>query len=175
MSYTFMADAEVENNILEPKLVPSHILTPAYLGEFLRGVLGDNNKHFPIQHDKIFQKIQQKLLNVMRPLSKTWQKIEEATQSINNRTDIDIYKFKELTEQSTVVLGQGFKNIMYNSHLSVLTALMKEHKAKQLLKEKTNIFSESYKELLGKTFPKHWYSNLKMKQVCQEVLWNAAK
>ena len=64
---------------------------------------------------------------------------------------------------------------MYNSHLSVLTALMKEHKAKQLLKEKTNIFSESYKELLGKTFPKDWYSNLKTKQLCQEVLWNATK
>ena len=64
------------------------------------GDLEESNKHFQIKHDKLFQKIKQKLLNVMGPLSKTWQNIEETTQSINNRIEIDSYEFKELTEQS---------------------------------------------------------------------------
>ena len=68
----------MEKNILKPNPVPSNISTSVYLDEFLRRVLEENNKHFQIQQNKLFQKIQQKLLNVMRLLSKTWQKIEEA-------------------------------------------------------------------------------------------------
>ena len=70
--------SQVEKNILKPNPVPSNISTSVYLDEFLRRVLEENNKHFQIQQNKLFQKIQQKLLNVMRLLSKTWQKIEEA-------------------------------------------------------------------------------------------------
>ena len=43
---------------------------------------------------------------------------------------------------------------MYNRRLSVLTALMKEGKVKQLLKEKAKIFSESYKISLVRLFVK---------------------
>ena len=52
---------------------------------------------------------------------------------------------------------------------------MKKHKAKQLLKEKADIFTESYKELFGKTFRENWCSNLKTKQKYQEVLRNKTK
>ena len=81
----------------------------------------------------------------MGSLSKTWQKIGVVTQSVNNRIEFGIYEFKELTEQSMTALGQAFNNIMYNRSLSELTALIKELKAKQLLTEKADIFSESYK------------------------------
>ena len=70
--YTFIADAEVKNDILKPNPVPSSVPTPAHLDEFLRGVLEDNNNNFQFQQDKLLQKLQQKLLNIMRPLSKTW-------------------------------------------------------------------------------------------------------
>ena len=63
--------SQVEKNILKPNPVPSNISTSVYLDEFLRRVLEENNKHFQIQQNKLFQKIQQKLLNVMRLLSKT--------------------------------------------------------------------------------------------------------
>ena len=108
----------------------------------------------------------------MGSLSKTWQKIGVATQSVNNRIEFGIYELKELTEQSMTVLGQAFNNIMYNRSLSELTALIKELKAKQLLTEKADIFSESYKELFGKTFREDWFSDLKSKQKYQEILRN---
>lgn len=41
--------------------------------------------------------------------------------------------------------------------LSVLTALIKEHKDKQLSKKKAYIFSERYKELSDKTFLEDWF------------------
>ena len=48
-----------------------------------------------------------------------------------------------------MMLGQVFNDITYNRSLSVLNALMKEHKFKQMLKEKASIFSESHKKLFG--------------------------
>lgn len=48
---------------------------------------------------------------------------------------------------------------MYNKRLSALNASMKEHKAKQLLKEKVDIFPECYKELFGKAFRENWCGN----------------
>ena len=46
---------------------------------------------------------------------------------------------------------------------------MKEHKSKQMLKEKASIFSESHKELFGQNFKEDWCTNLKTKQKYQEV------
>ena len=94
-----------------------------------------------MQEDKLLQKMQQKLLNVLGPLSKIWQKIKDSTQCKTDRVEIDLCQFKELTEQSIIMLGQVFNNVTYNRRLSVLNALMKEQKPKQMLKEKAGIFS----------------------------------
>ena len=69
-----------------------------------------------------------------------------------------------------MMLGQVFNNITYNRRLSVFNVLMKEHKSKQMLKEKASIFSESHKELFGQNFTEDWCTNLKTKQKYQEVL-----
>ena len=143
---------------------------PAPLDDFLRGVLEENHKYLQMQEDKLLQKMQQKVLNVLGPLSKIWQKIEDSTQCKTDRVEIDLGEFKELTEQSIMMLGQVFNNITYNRRLSVLNALMKEHKSKQMLKEKASIFSESHKELFGQNFREDWCTNLKTKQKYQEVL-----
>ena len=71
----------------------------------------------------------QNILNVLGPLSKIWQKTEHSTQCKTDRVDTDLGEFKELTEQSIMMLGQVFNNITYNSRLSLLNVLMKEHKS----------------------------------------------
>ena len=101
---------------------------------------------------------------------KCWQKIEDSTQCKTDRVEIDLGEFKELTEQSIMMLGQVFNDIRYNRRLSVLNALMKEPKSKQMLKEKASIFPESHKELFGQNFREDWCTNLKTKQRYQEVL-----
>ena len=82
-----------------------------------------------MQEDKLLQKMQQKVLYVLGPLSKIWQKIEDSTQCKTDRVDTDLGEFKELTEQSIVMLGQVFNNITYHRRLSLLNVLMKEHKS----------------------------------------------
>ena len=73
------------------------------------------------------------------------------------------------------MLGQVFNNITYNRGLSVLNALMKECKSKQMLKEKASIFSGVHKELFGQNNREDWCTNLKNKQKYQEVLRKETK
>ena len=68
-----------------------------------------------------------------------------------------------------------FNNITYNGRLSVLNALMKEHKSKQMSREKASIFSENHKELFGHNVRKDWCTNLKIKQKFQGVLHKETK
>ena len=94
-----------------------------------------------------------------------------STQYKTDRVEIDLGEFKdELAEQSIMMLGQVFNNITYNRRLSVLSALMKEHKSKQMLKEKASIFSESHKQLFGQNFREDCCTNRKTKKKYQQVL-----
>ena len=52
---------------------------------------------------------------------------------------------------------------------------MKEHKSKQMLKERARIFSESHKELFWRNFREDWCTNLKTKQKYREVLLKETK
>ena len=56
------------------------------------------------------------------------------------------------------MLGQVFNNITYNRRLSVRNALMKEHKSKQMLKEKAELQRGS-----GQNFKEDWCTSLKTK------------
>ena len=47
---------------------------------------------------------------------------------------------------------------------------MKGHKAKQLQKDKAEVFSESYIDLFGDSFREDWCSSLKVKQKFQEKI-----
>ena len=105
-----------------------------------------------MQEDKLLQKMQKKILNSLGPMSKVGQKIEDSTQGKTDRVEIDLCEFKELTEQPIAMLQQVFNNITYNKRLSVLNASMKEHKSKQMLKEKKLASSlRVIKSCLGRT------------------------
>ena len=125
---------------------------PTPFDEFLRGALEENHKYLETQEINFYKRMQQKVLSVLGPMSKIWQKIEDSTQFKTDRVEIDFSEFKKLAEQSITMLGQVLNNITYNRRLSVLNALMKEHKSRQMLKEKASIFSESHKELFVQNF-----------------------
>ena len=77
--HSFIPDAELEDSILQYNPIQSNKPSPARLDEVLRGVLEENHKYTHMQGDKLLQKMQQKVLNALGPLSKIWQKIEDST------------------------------------------------------------------------------------------------
>ena len=94
--HSFIPDAELEGSILKYNPIPSNVPPPAPLDDFLRGVLEENHIYLQIQEDKLLQKMQQKELNVLGPLSKIWQKTEDSTQCKTDKVEIDLGEFKEL-------------------------------------------------------------------------------
>ena len=64
-----------------------------------------------MQEDKLLEKMQQKILNFMGPMSKILQKIEDSKHCKTDRVEIDLCEFKELTEQSITMLGRVFNNV----------------------------------------------------------------
>ena len=76
--HSFIPDAELEDSILKYNLIRSNVTPPAPLHDFLRVVLEENQKYLQMQEDKLLQKMQQNVLNVLGPLSKIWQKSEDS-------------------------------------------------------------------------------------------------
>ena len=144
--HSFIPDAKLEDSILKYNPTPSNVPPPFPPWWILERVLEENHKYSQMQEEKLLQKMQQKVLDVLGPMSKIWQKIEDSTQCRTDRVEIDLCGFKELTEQSITKLGQVFNNITFNRRLSALNALLKKHKSKLMLKLAASIFSESYKK-----------------------------
>ena len=74
----------------EESIIKCNIIVPppGPFDEFLRGVLEKNHKYLQMQEDKLLQKMQQKVLNVLGPVSKIWQKIKDSTQCKTDRVKI---------------------------------------------------------------------------------------
>ena len=68
------------------------------------------------------------------------------------------------------MLRQVLNNITYNRRLSVLNALMKEHKFKQMLASSLRAI-----KLFGQNFREDWCTSLKTKQKYQKVLRKETK
>ena len=68
--HSFIPDAELEDSILKYNPILSNVPPVAPLNEFLRGALEENQKYSQIQEDKILQKTQQKVLNVLSSMAK---------------------------------------------------------------------------------------------------------
>ena len=70
--HSFIPDAQLEDSNLKQNPIPSNVPPLAPLDDFLsflRGDLEENHKYLQIQEDKNLQKMQQKVLNVLGPLS----------------------------------------------------------------------------------------------------------
>ena len=164
--HSFITGAELEDRILYQNPIPSNLPPPLPLDQFLKGVLEENHKYSQMQEDIFLRKNAAEVesyvtKNVLSLMSQIWQKIEVSTQRKTDSVEIDLCEFKELTEQSIMMLGQVFHNITYNRCLHIFNALMKEHESKQMLREKASIFFESHKELLGQNFREDWCTILK--------------
>ena len=76
--YQYNPDNVLENSIFKENPVPKNIPCSPPLDEFLREVLQETNKFSQMQDEKFLQKFQQRVLNIMGPLSRMWFTIEEA-------------------------------------------------------------------------------------------------
>ena len=83
------------------------------------------------------EKLQEKNMQVMGPLSRLWKGLEDVRNDSSNAVEVPVDTFGTLIEQITLLLGKASLSISYARRLNILKTLLKDpHKAKTLLKEK---------------------------------------
>ncbi|XP_057295867.1 uncharacterized protein LOC130624302 [Hydractinia symbiolongicarpus] len=167
---TYISDHDLKSCILNKSPVPENVPGPSNLDSYLRALLEEKTKSPVVAEDKSSQKVQQKKTDVLGPLSKIWSLMQRALSAQPGEIEVALEEVNELVEQSVLLLGQANNAVTYLRRVRVLSALMKDTKSKQLLKEKSLLLSNMGEDLFGKKFRDDWCSSMKTKQKCQELL-----
>ena len=87
--------------------------------------------------DSNFVKLQQKLLDVMGPLSKVWTIVEKASIFSFEQVEVSLPEILTNLNQNVMLLGQAFNKISYLRRFGALKQITGDPRnTKQLLKEK---------------------------------------
>ena len=90
--------------------------------------------------DSNFVKLQQKLLDVMGPLSKVWTIVEKASIFSFEQVEVSLPEILTNLDQTVMLLGQAFNKISYLRRFGALKQITGDPRnTKQLLKEKQKI------------------------------------
>ena len=74
----------------------------------------------------------------MEPLSKVWTTVEKASKSCFEQVEVSIPEILINLEQTVMLLGQAFYNVLYARHFTALKEITRDPRnAKQLLKSET--------------------------------------
>ena len=167
---TYMKDADIKKQILLQNPVPENVNKAKKLDEFVRDILKDKHKPRDLDLDITFEKVQTRNINVMGPLSKLYWMLKKASSSEEEEVSLDLDQIKEYVEQSICLLGQSTNALTYQRRFHILTALnCSPQQAKEMLREKSDLFQQEDKSLFGKKFNEHLISSAKSKKQTIEL------
>ena len=93
---------------------------PQKMDEFMRELFLEKRNHFEITSDTNLVKLQQRLLDVMGPLSKIWATVESAKNSQDEQVEVSLGDMLRYLDQTAVLLGQAYNNTSYTRRFNVL-------------------------------------------------------
>jgi len=90
----YIADKELRSNILQDNPMPDNIDPVKKLDDFAVAMYSEREterfRHELINHDKVFEKIQTKIREIMGPLCCLWDMVEGATNSGKDTTSVSL-------------------------------------------------------------------------------------
>ena len=103
--------------------------------------------------DSNLVKLQQKLLDVMGPLSNVWTIVEKTSNSRFEQVEVSLPEILTILDQTVVLLGKTFNNISYTRRFNALKQITGDpRKTKQFLKEQNEIFVKETQFLFREKF-----------------------
>lgn len=172
----FVPDKGLKDSILYENPVPSNVIKPKRLDDFFKELLEEQKKRSEMALDDALEKIQQKTLNILGPLSKVWLVIEGAIASSDDRTEIQLEDLAKHLEQTVMLIGQTFNALTYNRRLNALSVIMSDkRKAKNTIKEQSSLLEKTDANLFGSSFRKHVIETAKAKKESKEVYKHESK
>ena len=149
----YIPHKDIYEKVLTENPVPSILQEVPVLDDFVKTLLASQTV---ITTDSQMGKFQEKILQVMGPLSRPWKGLEYVRNESSETVVVPVNTFATLIEQTTLLLGQVSLSISNARGLNILKTLLKDPcKAKTLLKEKTALLQEEEGHLFDKIFRSH--------------------
>ena len=107
----FIPEKDVEENLLV-LLVPENVRGVKKLDDFVKSIMGQSAQI--LNQDATMEKFQQKILDVLGPLSRLWKGLEDIKNAPDDTVPVPVEDHIKLTEQTVILLGQALHSILYS-------------------------------------------------------------
>ena len=155
---TYIKDKNLQETILDQK----NICKPRKLDEYISESLHDSRSK-DAEKDKNLEKLQQKVVNIMGPLSRAWSEVDLVKKS-GKPANMSVPELSTTIEQAIILTGQVSNVITYQRRSNVLSTLLKDQrKAVKMLKDHKDLFQSNSKSLFGSKLETHLEKKAKLK------------
>ena len=157
------------NPIKEVHPVPENIQKVPKLDIFIEEKWQKDSKKFLTENDHDIARIQERIRDVMGPLSRVWLELEEVKRDVNYQVNIE--ELAENTQLSVLLLAQASNSATYKRRVD---AMKNVHGSRQAatgaIKKHGDILMKSGDDLFGQEFKKFNKSTVKDTKVAGELL-----
>ena len=126
----FVQEKDVEENLLVLQPVPENVRGVKKLDDFVKSIMGQDAQ--VLKQDAIMEKFQQKILDVLGPLSRLWKGLEDIKNAPDDTVPVPVEDHIKLIEQTVLLLGQASNSILYSRRLQILKTLIKDPKKQKM-------------------------------------------
>ena len=108
----FIPEKDVEENLLILQPVHENVRGVKKLDDFVKCIIGQSAQ--VLNQDATMEKFQQKILDVLGPLSRLWNGLEYIKNAPDDTVPVSVEHHINLTEQTVLLLGQASNSILYS-------------------------------------------------------------
>ena len=162
---TFFSEKGAHDSILMENPVPSNVDHPQTIDDFIVPLLSKNETAV----DLSLEKVQQKIVNVKRPLVRVWKALENVK---NDPTlTLSLEEVATNMDKTVLLLGQAFQAATYHRRFNVLSSVMRDYrKLKETLKENTDLLSGEHRMLFENKLKHYITQTVRTRQKSEELL-----
>ena len=165
-----MEENDVKKTILDDNPVPEIMGGPKVIDDYLKEMLWEAKKSKELEQGQSLENIQQKVLNIMEPVSKLWVGVDEVKCS-GKSWQMSLQDLPTAIDQTGVLVGQASQSITYYHRHNVLTSLLQNpQKSTSILKEKSDSLVQNSTKLFGPKLEEHLNKKAKLKTESKKVL-----
>ena len=154
-SRVFIDDKDIKELVKEDLPVPDNIRQVPVIDNFVTATWESQNKNYMGDKDGDLVRVQNRIRDVMGPLSRVWNSIENyraAEEGEEEEMDIDMIAGQ--LQKSIMLLGQATNSVTYQRRMQVLKSVYDQKTAKSMIKKHAKVLHKSTEDLFGDDFRK---------------------
>ena len=152
----YLLGMELQSNILKENPLPYNAHQVKKLDDFTISILKDRCEYASnelINQDKVFEKMQVKIRDILEPLCQLWDIFEEAANSNEQSVNTPLDDMQKPIEQTVLMVSQSSNTVTYHRRYNLLNNLMgSSNQAKEAFREKKDLLQKHDRNFPGNKF-----------------------